>query len=80
MKFAELPSPFASKGDRLWGATVRDRYTFVIGFVPEIGYTASWKDAHDPKPKQASVIVDGAPSYVQAERACREQEKRLRPN
>ena len=79
MKFAEMASPFEGQGDRLWGCIVRGRYTFVIGYTPELGYSASWVDAWAP-PAPAAFIIEGTPSYVQAERACKEQERRLRPN
>ena len=80
MRFEQIPSPFAAHGGLLWGAVVGERYTFCITFTTGIGYTATWKDGQRTDPHQANVIIDGAPSFAVAERACREQEERLRPH
>ncbi len=80
MKFKALPAPFAAYGDLMWGAVARQRYSFCITFTVGIGYTATWKDQQRIDPHQANVIIDGTMSFVEAERACRDQEKRLRPS
>lgn len=79
MKFKRIPSPFAAQGDEMWGAQVRNRYSFVI--TQEGGlYAASWKDALLPGRQAARFLVRDAPTFAAAEKACREQEQRLRPN
>lgn len=80
MRFKPMPNPFAARGDKLWGAVVRDRYTFCIVYTPELGYSATWKDAWRPDPHQANKLIEDASTYAEAERACLDQEKRLRPN
>lgn len=78
MRFKPLPRVIP--GTQSWGAVVRGRYSFCIVFTDGLGYSATWKDSHDINPRQAIKIADDLPTYAEAERACRDQEKRLRPN
>ena len=80
MRFKQMPSPFASQGDALWGAVVRERYTFCIVYTCGLGYSATWKDGWRPDPHQANKIAEDVATFAEAERACHEHEKRLRPN
>lgn len=74
MKFNKIGRAF---GTDMYTASA-GLFSFVIGHN-ELGYSASYKDRYY-NGKQSSHYIDGSPftTYIEAEKACKNEWKRLR--
>ena len=74
MKFKEM-QPFMDV--RMWGA-ISGKYSFLITFN-QIGWNASYKD-REYLGKQSSHFIGNFNTQTEAEKACKEQLRKLRFN